>query len=232
MDFKKYYQANKTYLMYVDDRLGKIVRYCMEAQPTTLLDIGCGEGTLLNELSDKLPKTELYGTDVYSQNSKKWKYVVSDITKRIEFDDNSFDVVVLGEVIEHVPDPDFVLAEISRILKRDGRLIVSTPNVASWANRILVPLLGIQPLFTETSTKQNVGRRLKVLGQGEKVQGHLKVFTARSLKETIELNDFKVMSLSGSTFFFPSLLKYVDKAFSYVPSFASNLVVVARNVKA
>ena len=124
MDFKKYYQGNKTYLMYIDNRLGKIVGYCEAAKPASLLDIGCGEGTLLNELSTKLKGTKLYGTDVYTQNPEKWSYQVSDITRRIEFEDNTFDVVVLGEVIEHVPDPDFVLGEISRVLKPGGRLIV------------------------------------------------------------------------------------------------------------
>ena len=50
------------------------------------------------------------------------------------YEDNFFDVVFLGDIIEHVPNPRELLIESKRILKKDGMLIVSTPNLDSfWA---------------------------------------------------------------------------------------------------
>src|SRR5690606_16552983 len=106
------------------------------------------------------------------------------ITKSLPFEKNEFDCVILGEVIEHVPNTDFVLQEIRRVLKKNGTLLISTPNLVSWANRILVPL-GIQPLFTEVSNEVNLGRFFSFLGQGGKVQGHLRIFTFKSLEEIL-----------------------------------------------
>jgi len=173
MDFEKFYENNKTYIQYTDDRLRKIIKLVVNLQPTKILDIGCGSGYLINELSKSI-KSEFYGVDVYSGNNRNdWIYKKADITNGIPFNDSQFDCVVCGEVIEHVPNPDLLLKEINRVLRKDGYLIISTPNLVSWANRILI-LLGVQPLYTETSSEVNLGRYFKFLGQGNKVQGHLK----------------------------------------------------------
>ncbi len=58
----------------------------------------------------------------YSENHN-FECDLSDIPKP----DNSYDVVVLTQVLEHVPSPKDVLSEINRILKKDGRLLISVP---------------------------------------------------------------------------------------------------------
>ena len=122
--------------------------------------------------------------------------MTGDIAGRLPFADDAFDVVVAGEVLEHVPHPDLMLAEIRRVLTPAGRLLLSTPNIVGWANRVLVPL-GIQPLFTETSSEVHLGRRWRVLGQGNQVQGHLKVFSHRALVEILERTGFTVLRVLG-----------------------------------
>lgn len=50
----------------------------------------------------------------------------------IPFPDESFDNVIAGDVIEHVENPSFFLREINRVLRPDGRLIISTPQANDW----------------------------------------------------------------------------------------------------
>jgi len=225
MDYLNFYSTNKTFIVQLDTRLTKIKDYVISTRPSNLLDIGCGNGFLLNEISKEI-ECNLYGIDAFDQESKVFEYLKSDITQSLPFDDGTFDVIVLGEVIEHLPDPDFVLDEIYRVLKHSGKLIVSTPNLASWANRILL-MFGIQPLFTETSSRIKLGRRFKFLGQGSKVEGHLKIFTSRSLKEIVSNCNFKINNLVGAPFFFPFPISILDNLFSRIPSLSSGLIIFA-----
>ena len=228
MNFERYYQKNKTYISFTDVRLGKIISLVKEINPKSLLDIGCGSGYLLDQLSETVISHNLWGIDVYYiKKNKKWNYKKADITNAVPFKSNSFECLILGEVIEHVPDPDFLLKECYRVLKKGGVMIISTPNLVSWANRLLV-LLGIQPLFTETSNEINLGRRFKILGQGEKTQGHLKIFTSRSLTEILEKEKFKMKEKYGVPFFFPFPLSLVDKQFARFVSLSSGLLYVCK----
>jgi SAM-dependent methyltransferase len=190
--------------------------------------VGCGNGYLLNQLASRID-ADLYGTDAYAQESEDWTYKMADLTRGLPFDDKLFDLVVFGEVIEHVPDPDYLLEEIWRVLKSSGKVIVTTPNLASWANRILL-LFGIQPLFTETSSRKKMGRRFNVLGQGGNVQGHLKIFTRLALEEIITAGGFQIDRTWGVPFFFPFPVSKVDRFLTRFPSLSSGLLVLAEKV--
>jgi SAM-dependent methyltransferase len=223
MNFYKYYQKNRTYITHSDQRLIKIINLVEQIGPKNLLDIGCGDGYLLKELRTVTPTTKLFGVDVYKTKINGIEIKEGDITKGLPFKDNSFECVILGEVIEHLPDPDFALSEIRRVLKKGGVLIISTPNLVSWANRLMV-LFGIQPFFTETSTQVNLGRRFKILGQGGKVQGHLKIFTHRSLEEILIRENFKIDKKFGVPFFFPFPVSLIDRFFTHFISLTSGLL--------
>jgi len=182
MNFKQYYQSNKTYIVHTDDRLSKIIQIVQDLQPMHILDVGCGNGYLIQNLIKKGIKSDFNGIDVYdNKTSGLFKYKKADITNGLPYSDQQFDCVILGEVIEHIPNTDFLLREIYRVMKNDGNLIISTPNLVCWLNRIIVPL-GIQPLFTETSSEIKFGRVWEKLGQGRKSEGHLKIFTHLSLR--------------------------------------------------
>ncbi|MDN5715803.1 MAG: class I SAM-dependent methyltransferase [Janibacter sp.] len=211
----------------MDPRLARIIEIVAEKRPARLLDIGCGRGFLLDRLGE-VGLTGMTGMDVYDDvRSDRWDYVRGDVTQRLPFDDQSFDCVVAGEIIEHVPDPDSFLREIRRVLTPGGTVVLSTPNMVSWANRVLVPF-GVQPLGTETSSEIALGRRHPVLGQGNQVQGHLKVFTFRALTEIMERYGFSVTHREGVPAFFPKPIDRLDRFVSrHALPLASGLLYVA-----
>jgi SAM-dependent methyltransferase len=227
MDFPSYYRDNVTYIEHDDTRLDKIVELVEGLAPDSVLDLGCGAGWLASRLRERT-KATVVGVDILTNiHPAGWHYVAADLTARLPFRTGSFGCVVAGEVIEHIPDPDRALQEIHRVLAPGGAVIISTPNIVSWANRILVPL-GIQPLGTETSSVVALGRRWKVLGQGNRVQGHLKVFSHRALSEILARYGFEVTARFGMPAEFPFPVSIVDRFFMRFIPLASDLLYVAQ----
>ena len=106
-----------------------------------LLDIGCGGGDFLSKMEHN--KFRLYGIDISIEACKIAKNKVGSSTKIINseleycnFPDNFFDVITLWHVLEHVENPKRALIEIKRILKNEGILIISLPNINSVAFKI------------------------------------------------------------------------------------------------
>ncbi len=227
MDFPAYYRNNVTYTEHDDRRLDKIVDVVEELAPRVVLDLGCGTGWLVRRLRTRLRST-VVGVDILDGVvADGWSYVSADVTHGLPFGTASVGCVIAGEIIEHVPDPDGMLLEIRRVLVPGGSLVVSTPNIVSWANRILVPL-GVQPLGTETSSVVALGRRWRLLGQGNRVQGHLKVFSHLALAEILERYGFSVTARYGMPAEFPFPASAVDRFFTRFVPLASDLLFVAR----
>ncbi len=137
-------------------RVRKIVKM-LELEPThRVLEIGCGAGNVLEHL-DKgtlfgidlsaallgIAKGKCYGTDCN---------LVQSYGECLPFPDRSFDKVICSEVLEHVPDPGAVCAEISRVLTDDGRFVVSVPN-EKLINSVkkCLQISGVWPLLSAVS---------------------------------------------------------------------------------
>jgi SAM-dependent methyltransferase len=222
----EYYRRNVTYIARTDVRLARIVDLVADAAPAATLDVACGRGYLLDRLADR-GLAGLHGVDVFEDvASARWSYTAADVTGGLPFEAALFDCVVAGEIIEHVPDPDRLLVEIRRVLRPGGTLVLSTPNMVSWANRILVPF-GVQPLGTETSSEIALGRFHRVLGQGNAVQGHLKVFTWRALSEILARYGFEVRRRIGVPVFYPRPFNVLDRLFCRAVPLSSGLLYVA-----
>lgn len=101
-----------------------------------ILDYGCGKGAIVEE-GRKLQLT-IYGVEEFYGGSTirevvKDKGLLGDAMVElndgnIPFPDNYFDVVVSNQVLEHVPDLDQVLKEISRVLTSNGKLLCLFPS--------------------------------------------------------------------------------------------------------
>ena len=99
------------------------------------LDVGCGSASLLALMKQR--GFRVIGVDFSSEAAAVAKQengvrVVVGSLEDAAFPDGSFDIVTLFHVMEHVTNPRSVLAEVSRILKPDGALVLQVPNIDSW----------------------------------------------------------------------------------------------------
>lgn len=202
-----------------------------------LIELGAGTGSNLFLLRDIVPQTELVAADFYgeppSKNFDGISQVDVDITSgNLKDVLGSADLVLLIEVIEHVFSPDDLLSDVRSMLSDGGHVIITTPNLSSGLNRLML-LLGWLPLGMEVSTVKTYGRP----GSSDLV-GHIRVFTLRGLKEMIRdrgfviercytrPSDFNTSEVRGRWF-----LSVLDHLFSTVSkSLGSRIVVVARRV--
>ncbi|MCX6799398.1 MAG: class I SAM-dependent methyltransferase [Candidatus Diapherotrites archaeon] len=94
------------------------------------LDLGCDFGRL-HALIDK---PEMVGLDIFNDNYME--RVIRGNVLRMPLRGESFDTIVAGELIEHMPEPERLLAECKRVLRKGGALLISTPNRGAWSNRL------------------------------------------------------------------------------------------------
>ena len=200
----------------------------------TVLDIGCGDGRAAVTAAPLLTGHRVVGVD-WSQDALRrasaafasapgdLRAVRGELTDGgLPFADGAADAVLFSEVIEHLVDPDSALDEIRRVLAPGGHLMLSTPNLAAWYNRALL-LAGVQPVFSEVSLRGIHGR------PGREVVGHLRLYTARALREFLTASGFDVVRVAGAPFHgVPRPLRGIDRLVCAAPSAASILLVHAR----
>ncbi|MBT3583979.1 MAG: methyltransferase domain-containing protein [Halobacteriovoraceae bacterium] len=126
----------------------------------SIVDIGCGRGRLLRRFRDDFDSCQLIGTSIFEFSKEELaefeKHSISPIfcnASTIELPDNSQDIVVCSEVIEHLRHPAELIDEIHRILKPEGVYCITAPSKASYMYRsnpfsyLFVFLESICPIF-------------------------------------------------------------------------------------
>ena len=198
-----------------------------------IVDLGCGDGYLTSIVANFLKASEVYGIDIQDRLLEKAKmrgiitYKVDLNWEKLPLKDNYFDLALASEVIEHLLNPDNLLEESYRILKPGGYLVIKTPNLSSWMNRIYM-LLGYQPPDMETSTKIRVGHPWR---QHEPPSGHIRPFTARAIKELLEYYNFMVIKIRGfphNKRSLPKIMYLVDKLLARRYTLAHWMVVLSK----
>lgn len=173
-----------------------------------ILDLGCGNGVITHErFAGKIANPDLFGIEIDqkdAQVARKYnlKVKVTNVEKKFPFLSNSFDIVSANQLIEHLVDTDRFLQEIYRVLKPGGYLLLATENLASWHN-IAALLLGWHPFSLHASNISNVGNPFSLgkTGKFSSHSRHIKVYTLRSLVETVELHGFAVEQKFGSGYY-------------------------------
>ncbi len=105
-----------------------------------LLDVGCSTGNFL-EIMNTLSGWELHGIEPnphaseYARNQLGLN-VITGLLDDVEYPEEHFDVITLWHVLEHLNDPSKTLQRLQKLLKPDGLLVITTPNLDSFDARI------------------------------------------------------------------------------------------------
>jgi methionine biosynthesis protein MetW len=197
-----------------------------------IIEIGCKDGGVLLDVATALNATDIYGVDIDEEALKKAAENGINVQKvdlnsdSLSFEDGFFDIVLMEEVIEHLANPDNSLQEIYRVLKLGGLFLISTPNLSWWLNRFIL-FSGYQPYWSECSVRYNVGKFKRPLT--EPLNGHLRMYTLRALKQLLQLYGFKIIGVKGTTYnSLPSALKYINKLLTKRASLSEITLVLAQ----
>jgi 2-polyprenyl-3-methyl-5-hydroxy-6-metoxy-1,4-benzoquinol methylase len=149
--------------------------------PNKVLDLGCGAGRVGKALLDSGKAVEVTGVEIFepaaAETRKHYKAVhVGDIEEMTLDYNDYFDVVVCGDVLEHLKEPAKVVKEIHRWLKPGGLIVCCVPNIRYW----------------------RISRDLIFKGDWEYVsegimdQTHLRFFTTKSFKRMLNKASFVI----------------------------------------
>lgn len=203
------------------------------------IDLGCGNGYFLQHLKKRGGNAELRGLDyskreVEEAKKKGFDVVQCNFEEGFPENGNAYDVVYAAEIIEHLFNPDIFLAESNRILRKGGYLLLTTPNLLAWFNRILA-VGGIQPLFLEPSTKSKLvgAGPLKKMKADPTPVGHVRVFTLEALKDLLAMNGFRIVTVKGSIYdsALTGIPLTLDKLMKSFPKLASGFILLAQKTK-
>ena len=184
-----------------------------------VLDVGCSSGYLARPLQER--GNTIVGLELDPEAARAAEefcelVLVGDVeTMDLPLEPGSFDVVLGGDVIEHLRDPAATLARLRAFLRPGGRIVLSTPNVANWAIRLSL-----------------LSGRWRYTDRGILDRSHTHLFTRATLAETLERAGYRVERIDFSV---PvpgdsDLLDAVGRAFGRLrPSlFAYQFVAVAQ----
>jgi len=180
-----------------------------------VLDIGCSDGIIGSLLMRQ--NNEVYGIELSHISALKAKrsgleVFRADSNKLLPFLDSYFDVVFAGEIIEHIVDVDKFLEEIKRVLKRNGFLVLTTPNLASLGRRLLL-FWGRDP-FIDISWIHNLG--------------HCRYFVKETLLQLLKTHNFTLDVCEADVINFNSSgTLYSSKIAELFPTFGRSIIVKA-----
>ena len=148
------------------------------------LDVGCARGHLLGELVSRGWESlgiDSDSTDVAICIDQGLDAVVLDITDGLPASLGSFDLVVLADVLEHLPDPLHVLRSVHSLLEPGAKVVISVPNVAHMSVRLML-------LFGQ----------FRYSSRGILDRTHLRFFTRHTLTELLADAGFRPQRTDAS----------------------------------
>jgi methionine biosynthesis protein MetW len=195
-----------------DIRLRKIIAELVNGSKKRLLDVGCGEGSLLAPFVNH---HECYGVDV-SENQLRQAEMKGLRTSRVDleneglpFGDEFFDLIVCSETIEHLLEVDNLLHEIHRALKLGGVFVLTFPNVNQPISWLMQIIFDLPPRFSA---------RYK--------SPHVRDYTLRIIKIILANSAFDIVRSVG-TYVYPSEGRFSQWVATSFPRFGEKIIVVS-----
>lgn len=114
------------------DRRLDMIRQQVPLEGARVLDVGCGVGAYMEKF--RALTAEAFGVDIdlgkldSARSDKQLKTLALSASETLPFKDNTFDAVLLHEVIEHVTDDRRTIREAHRVVKQGGTVLVFAPN--------------------------------------------------------------------------------------------------------
>jgi 2-polyprenyl-6-hydroxyphenyl methylase/3-demethylubiquinone-9 3-methyltransferase len=193
-------------LTYPEEDVASIVRY--EKALTlagikagaSVLDVACKDAVLLDLLERTGLPFEYTGLDLSTRVIEKnqarkdrarARFLTADIVAGAPLPEKSFDRIFALEILEHVPQPPALLAEVRRLLKDDGRLLLSVPNPYYY-----MEIVNELRHFPDTD-------------------GHLYAFRDANLRALLGLCGFAVEDVVGTFFLIPKQLRGAFRTMNY-----------------
>lgn len=184
-----------------------------------ILDIGGNTGVISKLLQEKMfnvTVADISEEALSTCKKRKLKTVNFDFNDIFPIKDKSYDLVIAGEVIEHILDVEQFLNECNRILTNNGYLVLSTPNLATFKDRIRF-------IFGKIPRQINPHH--------EYLKLHIRQFTYSSLKESLKISNFKLLKFK-SNYFVINILKnkpiFIRSLGILFPKLSSSLIALAR----
>jgi len=185
----------------------------------SLLDVGCGEGgkAPLYAAVLSVPAGEVAGVEGNKshclQASPKFKVECVDFErKKMPFADESFEVVVCNQVLEHLKNIFLPLSEMDRVVKAGGWLLIGIPNLAALHNRALL-LAGRQPLCNDITGP------------------HIRCFTHSAFKKFLRTNPNFELAATESATLYPFPYPLVDLLGQKLPGLAASTFYLLKKKK-
>lgn len=182
--FREKWDIDPRYYFYPRRELVNLIQEPMEKK-MNILDIGCGCGAMLGYIKGLYPNTKTYGVEIFEKASEFAKCMADVVCGDIEtlefpWEEDFFDYIIMGDVLEHLRRPDIVLKRLRKYVKKGGHIIVSMPNVKHYS--VILPLL-----FKDEFTYSDAG----ILDTT-----HLKMYTGLEIRRLVEGSNFKIEVMS------------------------------------
>ncbi|MFH1770971.1 MAG: class I SAM-dependent methyltransferase [archaeon] len=184
-DYHKHLDKTWKYYPFYVVKMEFIKKYLSKVPKNkTILDVGCGEGVLVNEFKSK--GYNIKGLD-YNYSSKN--VLKGDITN-MKLKDNTYDLIMALDVLEHLSfaDQELAVKEMKRIIKKSGRILLTIPNLSHFASRFTFLFLG--KLLRTSEIERHIGDR--------PISEYLDLFRKRGLKVTMKKGQFPTYPISSA----------------------------------
>ncbi len=151
----------------VDDRLEVVScslnNYLKNTKDKIILDIGCGDGIYESLLNRKILDNNLFvGLDVSEEQIKKSQNYFQRLIscnidfENLPFENESVDYIIFSEVLEHLFHPDKAISEITRVLKKNGLLFFTCPNLSHLDIRLSMLFFGTSEFIDYERNKEHI----------------------------------------------------------------------------